>query len=131
MSVLAVGDLYKLPSVRQAKPLCVYELTQIDLCCNHFQMITLTEMRRQKDDVPFAAMLNQICVKENSDVLSEEDRALLSQAIDELTHCPKDILHVYSTNKKVDDHKSASLVLFHSEIIIRNAHNYKKTKLAE
>ena len=59
MSVIAVGDFYQLPPVRQAKPLCVHDPLQIDLWQEHFQMITLTEIMRQKDDVAFAEMLNR------------------------------------------------------------------------
>uniref|UniRef100_A0A7N8XRB7 ATP-dependent DNA helicase n=2 Tax=Mastacembelus armatus TaxID=205130 RepID=A0A7N8XRB7_9TELE len=126
MSVLAVGDFYQLPPVRQAKPLCVYEPMQIDLWRDHFQMITLTEIMRQKDDVTFAEMLNRIRVKEKSDALSEEDRALLSQAITDSEHCPKDTLHIYATNKQVEKHNSESLALFHSDIIRIDADDYKK-----
>uniref|UniRef100_A0A8C9X151 ATP-dependent DNA helicase n=1 Tax=Sander lucioperca TaxID=283035 RepID=A0A8C9X151_SANLU len=76
MSVIAVGDLFQLPPVRQSKALCVYDPCEIDLWQEHFQMITLTEIMRQKDDVAFAEMLNRIRVKEKSEELSEADRAL-------------------------------------------------------
>ncbi len=36
-------------------------------------MITLTEIMRQKDDVAFAEMLNQIRVKEKSEALSKAE----------------------------------------------------------
>ncbi|XP_074542437.1 uncharacterized protein LOC141802702 isoform X2 [Halichoeres trimaculatus] len=126
MSVLAVGDFYQLPPVRQCKPLCVYDPTQIDLWRDSFQMITLTEIMRQKDDVPFAEMLNRIRVKEKSEPLSLVDRSLLLHAVTDQANCPKDILHIYATNKQVDEHNSASLQLFHSEIITINADDYKK-----
>ncbi|KAK2919548.1 hypothetical protein Q8A73_003919 [Channa argus] len=41
-----------------AKHLCVHEPSQIDLWQEHFQMVTLTEIMRQKDDTAFAEMLN-------------------------------------------------------------------------
>ncbi|KAF7642557.1 hypothetical protein LDENG_00255870 [Lucifuga dentata] len=49
LSVLAVGDYYQLPPVRQSKPLCVHEPDVIDLWQEHFHMITLTEIMHQKD----------------------------------------------------------------------------------
>ncbi|XP_049895547.1 uncharacterized protein LOC126387027 [Epinephelus moara] len=126
MSVLTVGDFYQLPPVRQPKPLCVYDLMQIDLWRDNFQMITLTEIMRQKDDVPFAEMLNRIRVKEKSEPLSDEDRVLLSRAITDPEQCPKDILHVYATNKQVDVHNSESLACFHTDIVTIDADDYKK-----
>ncbi|TDG95953.1 hypothetical protein EPR50_G00242030 [Perca flavescens] len=116
MSVIAVGDFFQLPPVRQSKPLCVYDPCEIDLWREHFQMITLTEIMRQKDDVAFAEMLNRIRVKEKSEELSEPDRALLSQAVTQPELCPTDVLHIFATNKQVDSHNSAMLALLHSHI---------------
>lgn len=59
------------------KPLCVHELLEIALLQEDFQMITLTEIMCV-DDVSFAEMLNWIRIKENSDEMSESDRASLS-----------------------------------------------------
>ncbi|KAM9771275.1 ATP-dependent DNA helicase PIF1-like isoform 1-T1 [Syngnathus typhle] len=78
MSVLAVGDFFQLPPVRQSKPLCVYDPTRLDHWRDDFKKITLTAIMRQKDDVAFAELLNRLRVKEKSDELSEMDRALLA-----------------------------------------------------
>ncbi|XP_019217525.1 uncharacterized protein LOC109202971 [Oreochromis niloticus] len=126
MSVIAVGDFYQLPPVRQSKPLCVHDPSEIDLWREHFQMITLTEIMRQKDDVVFAEMLNRIRVKGKLDVLCEADRNLLSQAITEPAHCPTDALHIFATNKEVDAHNSATLGLLHTHIIDIHADDYRK-----
>ncbi|KAK0139103.1 ATP-dependent DNA helicase PIF1 [Merluccius polli] len=126
MSVIAVGDFYQLPPVRQSKTLCVYDPCEIDLWQEHFQMITLTEIMRQKDDVAFANMLNRIRVKEKSKELSEADRALLSQTVTEAPLCPTDVLHIFATNKQVDFHNSATLALLHSNITAIDADDYKK-----
>ena len=67
-------------------------------------MITLTEIMRQKDDVAFAEMLNRIRVKQKTDVLSKADRALLSQTITDPALCPNDVLHIFPTNKQVDEY---------------------------
>ncbi|XP_068449333.1 uncharacterized protein [Clinocottus analis] len=126
MSVLAVGDFYQLPPVRQPKTLCVYEPCEIDLWQENFQMITLTEIMRQKDDVAFAEMLNRIRVKGKSDELSEADRALLSQTITDPALCPADVLHIFATNKQVDSHNSATLALLHFHVTKIDADDYKK-----
>ncbi|XP_076740544.1 uncharacterized protein LOC143418707 isoform X1 [Maylandia zebra] len=128
MSVLAVGDFYQLPPVRQSKPLCVYDPEQIDLWQEHFQMITLTEIMRQKDDVAFAEMLNRIRVKEKTDELSQCDRDLLSQAVTAPEECPTEVLHIYATNKNVESHNTDTLKKLHSNIIIINADDFQKDK---
>ena len=89
-------------------------------------MITLTEIMRQKDDVAFADMLNRIWVKQKADELSQADRDLLSQAITEQARCPTEVLHIFPTNKLVDEHNSATLSLFHSNIITINADDFQK-----
>ncbi|KAL1276519.1 hypothetical protein QQF64_036142 [Cirrhinus molitorella] len=48
ISVLAVGDFYQLPPTGKAKPLCVYEEGVLDFWKDHFQMITLSDVMRQK-----------------------------------------------------------------------------------
>ncbi|XP_039454375.1 uncharacterized protein LOC120433000 [Oreochromis aureus] len=117
---------YSPTPVRQSKPLCVHDPSEIDLWREHFQMITLTEIMRQKDDVVFAEMLNRIRVKGKLDVLCEADRNLLSQAITEPARCPTDALHIFATNKEVDAHNSATLGLLHTHIIDIHADDYRK-----
>ncbi|XP_061133949.1 uncharacterized protein LOC133153809 [Syngnathus typhle] len=85
MSVLAVGDFFQLPPVRQSKPLCVYDPTRLDHWRDDFKKITLTAIMRQKDDVAFAELLNRLRVKEKSDELSEMDRALLATRLTRMT----------------------------------------------
>ena len=89
-------------------------------------MISLTEIMRQKDDVDFAEMLNQIRVKEKLDKLSEADRPLLSQTVTEPALCPTDVLHIFATNKQVDAHNSATLTELHSYITKIDADDYRK-----
>ena len=128
MSVLAVGDFYQLPPISRAKPLCVYEPDQTDLWRDQFQMITLTEIMRQKDDIAYAEMLNRMRVKQKSDTLSEADRALLSQAITEPALCPIDALHIFPRNRDVDTHNDETLKLLHSDITIIDADDYKQDR---
>ncbi|XP_013855916.1 ATP-dependent DNA helicase PIF1 [Austrofundulus limnaeus] len=126
MSVLAVGDFYQLPPVRHSKPLCVFDPADIDLWHEHFHMITLTEIMRQKDDVAFAEMLNRIRVKERRDELSQADRDLLSRTVTEPELCPTDVLHIFATNKQVNEHNTATLEKFHSNIIKIDADDFQK-----
>ncbi|KAM9811547.1 uncharacterized protein ACBT44_011070 isoform 1-T3 [Syngnathus typhle] len=128
MSVLAVGDFFQLPPVRQSKPLCVYDPTRLDHWRDDFKKITLTAIMRQKEDVAFAELLNRLRVKEKSDELSEMDRALLATRYTSPEMCPKHILHVFATNKQVDGHNSAMLELLHKDIVQIDADDYKKDK---
>nr|XP_049594589.1 uncharacterized protein LOC125979872 isoform X16 [Syngnathus scovelli] len=128
MSVVAVGDFFQLPPVRQSKPLCVYDPTRLDHWRDNFKKITLTTVMRQKDDVAFAELLNRLRVKEKSDELSELDRALLATRYTSPEMCPSHILHVFATNKQVDGHNSAMLTLLHKDIVQIDADDYKKDK---
>lgn len=53
-------------------------------------MVTLTEIMHQKDDVPFAEMLNRIRVKVKSEPLAPADKTLLRQVITDEEHCPRE-----------------------------------------
>ena len=128
VSVLAVGDFYQLPPVQQGKALCVHDPCEIDLWQEHFQMINLTEIMRQKDDVAFADMLNRIRVKVKSDQLPAADRALLSQTVTEPALCPSDVLHIFATNKQVDSHNSATLARLYSHITKIDADDFRKDR---
>ncbi|KAI3352696.1 hypothetical protein L3Q82_020185 [Scortum barcoo] len=61
--MLLVTGCHQCDSLR---PSVVYDPCEIDLWQEHFQIITLTEIMRQKDDVAFAKMLNRIRMKEKS-----------------------------------------------------------------
>ncbi|KAL3967234.1 protocadherin Fat 1/2/3 [Sarotherodon galilaeus] len=126
MSILAVGDFYQLPPLGKAKPLCVYEDNVLDLWKDYFHMVNLTEIMRQKDDHSFAEVLNRIRVKQKTDSLEADDKALLTQAIHDIKDCPSNVLHIYATNKEVDKHNSATVTALHSDIINIQAEDYRK-----
>lgn len=61
VSVIAVGDFYQLPPVKQRKDERLYKENfsfPNDYWCDLFQEVELTEIMRQRDDVPFATALN-------------------------------------------------------------------------
>ena len=105
VSVLAVGDFYQLPPVK-ANPLVIPNASQgIDLWHDLFTIAELTEIMRQKDDVAFANVLNRLRTKTRAQTLSDEDIATLKSRSDRNDIPPK-ALHVFATNKQVDDHNS-------------------------
>lgn len=64
-------------------------------------MIELTEIMRQRDDIPFSTALNSLRTRVVKQPLSEETNSILNECIRE---GPDDALHVYSTNDEVNDY---------------------------
>ncbi|KAI4879221.1 hypothetical protein NFI96_027864, partial [Prochilodus magdalenae] len=126
ISIMAVGDFQQLPPLGKAKPLCVYEDHMLDFWKDHFKMITLTEIMRQKDDLAFAELLNRLRVKQKHEALSDADRSMLEQVIKSPEECPPDALHIFATNKEVDYYNSAAITSRFSGITNIDSEDYKK-----
>lgn len=65
--VIAVGDFYQLPPVKQRKDERLYEQNMsypMDYWLNLFKMIELKEIMRQRDDLSFAMVLNSFRTRE-------------------------------------------------------------------
>ncbi|XP_071486145.1 uncharacterized protein [Diadema antillarum] len=99
VSVIAVGDFYQLPPVK-GTPL-YKETLQSFLWTDNFSLINLEEIMRQKGDAEFAVLLNKLRIKEKQDELSSDDIAVL-QTCQTGEQC-EDALHIYSSNKQVND----------------------------
>ena len=126
VSILAVGDFYQLPPIL-AKPLCIPESTSLlNLWDEHFEVMELTDIMRQKDDVEFAKLLNRIREKPKTEKLSDCDRNMLLSVTKQPADCPQDILHIFSRNKDVDAHNTQTLNARCSNIMTIDAHDYKK-----
>uniref|UniRef100_A0A3Q3GL43 ATP-dependent DNA helicase n=1 Tax=Kryptolebias marmoratus TaxID=37003 RepID=A0A3Q3GL43_KRYMA len=126
ISVLAVGDFYQLPPLGGAKSLCVTEDGVLDIWNENFQMVSLTEIMRQRDDRAFAELLNRIRVKGKADLLSEDDKTLLIQTVTDPKDCPMDVLHIFATNKQVDTHNAAVVASLGTVIVDIPAEDYKR-----
>ncbi|KAL6484420.1 hypothetical protein MHYP_G00064660 [Metynnis hypsauchen] len=126
VSIMAVGDFHQLPPLGKAKPLCVYEHHVLDFWRDHFKMITLTDIMRQKDDLAFAELLNRLRVKQKHDPLSDADSSMIKQVIKSPEDCPSDALHIFATNKEVDGYNSAAITSQFSDITNIDAEDYKK-----
>ncbi len=126
VSCLVVGDYYQLPPLGKAKPLCVYEDDVLDFWKDNFQIITLTEIMRQKEDLAFAELLNRLRVKQKTEALREDDRALLLQAVKKPEDCPRDALHIFATNKEVHKYNTETVQALFTDIITIDAEDYRK-----
>ena len=93
---------------------------------DRFEIITLTEIMRQKEDVAFAELLNRIRVKGKKEALSEADRSLLAQAVTDRENCPIDVMHIFPTNDEVNQHNATTVSTLHPDIIMLDAHDHKK-----
>ena len=110
ISVLAVGDLFQLPPVRQNYVFGETKDKMANICGNgwdFFKLFELHEITRQKNDKPFAELLNRIregnMIDEDVNIL--KSRQITTKEIDNL----QDVLHVYATNNYVDDYNSMKL----------------------
>ncbi len=127
LSILAVGDFFQLPPLGRAKPLCVYEDHVLDFWKDNFQMITLTQIMRQRDDLAYAELLNCLRVKPKHAKLTDADKCMLEAVIrSSPEECPIDALHIYATNKEVDNHNTEAISSRFSDIINVDANDYKK-----
>ncbi|KAL2076326.1 hypothetical protein ACEWY4_028078 [Coilia grayii] len=127
VSILCVGDFFQLSPVGKTKALCVFEENTVDIWRDNFQIITLTEIMRQKDDAAFAEMLNRLRVKKKEEPLLDGDRALLaSRTFAEKSECPLDVLHIFPTNKEVHMHNNVVLSLLCDNVIYVDAEDHIK-----
>ena len=113
VSILAVGDLYQLPPVGQA-PLfstvsdCYAQLYGSgSLWVDHFLMLELTEIMRQRGDLAFSELL---CRVRTNSCTSEDIRTLKSREIAaDAANYPSQSLHVYRLNADVDTQNTLML----------------------
>ncbi|VDI36706.1 Hypothetical predicted protein [Mytilus galloprovincialis] len=102
--VIAVGDFYQLPPVKQK---CLYDLrpeSSFPLWNSNFSLVELEQIMRQKDDSVFAHILNRLRVKKKCQHILPEDIAILKLC--EQHTLPPETLHIFGTNKEVDSHNN-------------------------
>ena len=113
VSILAVGDLYQLPPVSQA-PLfstvsdCYAQFYGSgSLWVDHFLMLELTEVMRQKGDSAFSELLCRVRTNSctSDDITTLKSREIAADAVD----YPAQALHVYRLNADVDTRNTLML----------------------
>lgn len=127
-SIIAVGDFFQLPPVR-GKPLYVDDMLGINLWSSLFSIVELKTIVRQKDET-FAKLLNRIRIRTKVTPMLKSD-------IDILKKCEtgevSTALHIYPTNKQVNEHNLKQLFKScpeHFEIDAQDfGHNNKTGKL--
>ncbi|XP_071137022.1 uncharacterized protein [Mytilus edulis] len=102
--VIAVGDFYQLPPVKQK---CLYDLrpeSSFPLWSSNFSLVELKQVMRQKDDSVFAHLLNRLRVKRKDQLISLQDKSFL-KSCEQHTN-PPETLHIFGTNKEVESHNN-------------------------
>ncbi|XP_061168811.1 uncharacterized protein LOC133178060 [Saccostrea echinata] len=126
--VIAVGDFYQLPPVKQRKNERLYKenLTYpVDYWLDFFKVIELKEIMRQKKDMSFAELLNSLRVRQTNEPLTEEQSLMLERCIRE---GPEDVLHVFCTNEEVYTFNLLMLRKTCEDFLEINAEDYTKDK---
>ncbi|XP_052681371.1 uncharacterized protein LOC128162243 [Crassostrea angulata] len=126
--VIAVGDFYQLPPVKQRKDERLYKVNMaypMDYWLDLFKVIELKEIMRQREDLSFAGVLNSLRVRQKDEPLTQEQRTMLEECIRE---GPEDVLHVFSTNEEVNTFNLTMLKKTCEDLLEINAKDYKKDK---
>ncbi|VDI08682.1 ATP-dependent DNA helicase PIF1 [Mytilus galloprovincialis] len=111
--VLAVGDMFQIPPVRECRIYDTSPSHNLDemgvllsnLWTNNFQFHELKIIMRQKDDLPFAATLNRLRLAEHT----AEDIETLKARVIKGSDYPSEALHIFSIRRNVNDHNEQML----------------------
>ncbi|XP_061193261.1 uncharacterized protein LOC133201474 [Saccostrea echinata] len=128
IAILAVGDFYQLPPVKASPLYKIKDSIILDLWNPLFQIASLFEVMRQKEDVQFAEMLNRLRVRLRGEPLQQTDLELLQSVSKETI--PKEAtnaLHIFSTNKEVDTHNELMVETVCSPCLHSTAKDYTKS----
>ncbi|XP_013402374.1 uncharacterized protein LOC106168004 isoform X2 [Lingula anatina] len=117
ISVLAVGDFYQVAPVAD-KALYVSDPGQLYQSeWEHFFTYNLSIIMRQKDDKPFANLLNAIRTKKKEEALQPHDKAMLLACVNDQLIADPSKLYIFPRNKEVDEHNRHMLQSLCSDII--------------
>ncbi|KAI8500028.1 hypothetical protein Bbelb_223450 [Branchiostoma belcheri] len=131
VSILAVGDLFQLQPVGQnhvfGLPSDSYAKLHGSLWEENFHMMELTESMRQKEDQNFANLLMRV----RTASCTEDDIHLLKSRVISRTDpsYPSEALHVFKTNREVDEHNAKHLTTLSSKVFDIKAIDSKKDLL--
>ncbi|XP_062579865.1 uncharacterized protein LOC134241859 [Saccostrea cucullata] len=126
VSVIAVGDFYQLPPVKQRKDERLYKENTsypVDFWRDFFKVIELSEIMRQREDVPFATALNNLRIRESDQTIENETQLIIADCIRE---GPEDVLHVFSTNEEVNTYNVTMLRKSCEDLVEIEAQDYQK-----
>ena len=128
VSVIAVGDFFQLPPVKQKKNERLYNENVSypeDFWKELFKVVELTEIMRQREDVEFAEMLNQLRIR-------TKEQQINTKLIEHFRECikegPEEALHVFATNDEVNDYNLSMLQRKSLDMVEIEAKDFRKDK---
>ncbi|XP_062597817.1 uncharacterized protein LOC134259232 [Saccostrea cucullata] len=128
ISVIAVGDFYQLPPVKQRKNERLYLENgsyPVDYWRDFFKVVELKEIMRQRKDMPFATALNSLRTRDVDQPLDSETQCMIHDCIRD---GPEDVLHVYPTNDEVNSYNLTMLKKSCEDLVEIEAHDFQKDK---
>ncbi|XP_061167749.1 uncharacterized protein LOC133176667 [Saccostrea echinata] len=128
VSIIAVGDFYQLPPVKQRKDERLYMENAsypVDYWRDFFKVVELTEVMRQRKDIPFATVLNSLRTREIGEPLGSETQCMIQECIRD---GPEEVLHVYPTNDEVNSYNLTMLKRNYEDLVEIEAHDFQKEK---
>ncbi|XP_078336941.1 uncharacterized protein LOC144626544 [Crassostrea virginica] len=128
VSIIAVGDFYQLPPVKQRKDERLYSENgsyPTDFWLEFFKIVELEEIMRQREDIAFANVLNSLRIRTSEEPMSNEAKQMLRECIRE---GPEDALHVYSTNQEANEYNLKMLRGNSEELVELHAKDYQRDK---
>ncbi|XP_078320120.1 uncharacterized protein LOC144621199 [Crassostrea virginica] len=126
ITVIAVGDFYQLPPVKQRKDERLYKENaqySIDHWIDLFKVVELTDIMRQREDVAFATALNSLRDRLGNQLMKKETTVMLNDCIRE---GPEDALHVYATNEEVNEYNLSMLRKSCDDLVEIDAQDFTK-----
>ncbi|XP_061188014.1 ATP-dependent DNA helicase PIF1-like [Saccostrea echinata] len=128
ISVIAVGDFYQPPPVKQRKLEILYKENDeypVDCWLDFFKIVELEEIMRQRDDAAFATVLNSLRIRMIEEPLSEEAKTMLKECIRD---GQDEVQHVYPTNDEANEYNLKMLQTNCEELIEITAEDYQEDK---
>lgn len=130
ISIICVGDLRQLQPVGDRWIFAsnikeVYQTIVGNFLWRLFKLYELEDIMRQKDNIEFARALNNLA----NSVLTENNKNLFKSRECELSDVPNNIIHLFSTNEKVNIYNNNKINDGHGEIFISIAEDTFSKKM--
>ena len=109
ISIIVCGDFYQLPPIQQRPVYAEFSdpMLNIDHCWKNFKIAELTEVMRQRGDLIFISLLNNV----RKGILTDEDAGILESRFisEDNPEYPFNAVHIFAENSLVKNHNQLKL----------------------